>query len=43
MDEEKLHNEGTAPWLTRLVDGFTLRSFGLNPNPVHVGFVVDKV
>jgi hypothetical protein len=37
VDEEKLHNEGTAPWLRRL------RRFGLNPYPVHVRFVVDKV
>jgi hypothetical protein len=43
MDEEKLHIEGTAPWLRQLVAGLSLRRFGFNPNPVHVVFVVDKV
>jgi hypothetical protein len=33
----------SVPWLRRLDTSLSSRKFGLNPRPVHVGFVVDKV
>jgi hypothetical protein len=32
-----------VPWLRRLVAGLPPRRPGFNPEPVHVGFVLDKV
>jgi hypothetical protein len=32
-----------VPWLRQLVAGFSSRSPGFAPGPVHMGFVVDKV
>jgi hypothetical protein len=32
-----------VPWLRRLVAGLPQRRPGLDPESVHVGFVVDKV
>jgi hypothetical protein len=32
-----------VPWLRRLVTGLSRRRLGIDPRPVHVGFVVDKV
>jgi len=33
----------TVPKVRRLFDGFSLRRKGLNPGPVNVGNVVDKL
>jgi len=31
------------PWFRRIVTGHLLRRTGIEPRPVHVGFVVGKV